>query len=381
MNVPAFDPYDLWASPWGVSIRERYYRGNHLGKIGAVALGLLDWLFPQLARRLVVARKVEYPIVIAHVVLQTYFQHSPVEVDYLHALRAFRSTAAIQGAGGQWSWGLGFPWMSKNGLYGPDIPFVTHTPYVMEALLVLADQPELHDEAMNLFHGTWNFLESLKVMHRGKDELALSYAPVEEPRIVVNANSYAAFAYALHSVHGKSEVRDEASLKAKHLARWVVRQQQTDGSWFYYADREHGNFIDCFHSCFVIKNLLKVKRLLPDLEDIVEQPIDKGWRYIKEKFFDRRAGLCRRFTVRSHRDPFRWDLYDQAEFLGLLVDFGELDRAIDFARCVEKRFSKGSNWYCRIDVFGRRWGRNFLRWGIMPFWYHRSRLEKAVEGK
>ena len=376
----SYDPYDLWASPRGVSIRERYYRGNPWEKTGAVTLGLLDWLFPQTGRRLLGARKLEYPIVIAHVVLQARSRHLPVDVDYPRALTTFRSTAAAQGARGQWSWGLGFPWMSKNGLYGPDVPFVTHTPYVMEALLELADQSELYDEAMSLFHGTWSFLESLKVMHRGTEDLALSYAPVEEPRIVVNANSYAAFAYALHSVHGKSEVGDEARLKAKRLVRWVVRRQQADGSWFYYADRDPGNFIDCFHSCFVIKNLLKVKRLLPDLADTVEQPIKIGWRYIKEEFFDRRAGLCRRFTVRSHRDPFRWDLYDQAEFLGLLVDFREFDRAIDFAGLVEKRFSKGSNWYCRIDIFGRRWGRNFLRWGIIPFWYHRSRLEMVLRG-
>ncbi len=377
MGAFSFDPYDFWCTSFGIWVRQLFYRGTLFGKLGALAIVMVDWLLPLTFRKLLGAQPRVYPILSAHKWLL--MAHQGRLSDCRLALYDLRTQAV--GLPDMAAWGLGFPWMSKNGLYGPDIPFVTHTPYVMEALLVLADQPELHDEAMNLFHGTWNFLESLKVMHRGKDELALSYAPVEEPRIVVNANSYAAFAYALHSVHGKSEVRDEASLKAKHLARWVVRQQQTDGSWFYYADREHGNFIDCFHSCFVIKNLLKVKRLLPDLEDIVEQPIDKGWRYIKEKFFDRRAGLCRRFTVRSHRDPFRWDLYDQAEFLGLLVDFGELDRAIDFARCVEKRFSKGSNWYCRIDVFGRRWGRNFLRWGIMPFWYHRSRLEKAVEGK
>ena len=35
------------------------------------------------------------------------------------------------------SWGLGFPWMSKNGLYGSELPFITHTPYAMEALLHL----------------------------------------------------------------------------------------------------------------------------------------------------------------------------------------------------------------------------------------------------
>ncbi len=377
MGASSFDPYDLWCTSLGIRVRQFFYRGTLHGKLGALAIALVDWWLPLTFRRLLVVRPRAYPILSAHksLLMSDRCQSS----DCRMALSDLRSQAV--GLPNMVAWGLGFPWMSKNGLYGSDVPFVTHTPYVMEALLVLADQAGLHDEAMNLFHGTWNFLESLKVMHRSKGVLALSYAPVEEPRIVVNANSYAAFAYALHSVYGKSKVQDAASLKARRLAQWVVRQQQADDSWFYYADKEPGNFIDCFHSCFVIKNLLKVKRLLPDLADIIDQPIQKGWRYIKEEFFDRRAGLCRRFTARSHCDPFRWDLYDQAEFLGLLVDFGELEWAIDFARRVEKRFSKGNNWYCRIDILGRRWGKNFLRWGIMPFWYHQSRLEKALEGK
>ncbi len=269
--------------------------------------------------------------------------------------------------------------MSKNGLYGPEIPFVTHTPYVMEALLVLSEWPELCDPAMRLFHGTWGFLASLQIMQEGQDDLALSYAPVAEPRIVVNANSYAAFAYALHAIYGKEARRKEAEHRAERLARWVVRQQDKNGAWFYYADREPGNFIDCFHSCFVVKNLRKVKQLLPSLTDLVEPAIHQGWQFLQNAFFDGQARLCRRFAARAHRDPFCWDLYDQAEFLGLLVDFGELDRAKLFAS-LEARFRRNGDWYCKIDLLGRRWGKHFLRWGIVPFWYQRARLDAQIRG-
>jgi len=70
------------------------------------------------------------------------------------------------------------------------------------------------------------------------------------------------------------------------------------------------------------------------------------------------------------------DLYDQAEYLGLLVDYGLFDEASEFAERVEKKFRKGEHWYCRIDIFGRRWGKDFLRWGIVPFWYHQARLKE-----
>jgi hypothetical protein len=218
-------------------------------------------------------------------------------------------------------------------------------------------------------------------MHEDPDNLALSYAPVDEPRVVVNANAYAAFAYGLHAVHGRDEVRPVALEKAIRLARWVIWQQQTDGAWVYYADQEPGNFIDCFHSCFVVKNLLKVKWLIPEVSEVVMPTVEQGWAYIRSKLYDPEHGLCRRFAKRAQRDPFRWDLYDQAEYLGLLVDFGLLEEAREFRQRVEFRFRKGKHWYCRIDIFGRRWGKDFLRWGIVPFWYHKARLVHATSGR
>lgn len=371
------DPYDLWSADLGVGVRKSYYAGSIIGKMGAVGIGVLDWLLPWLSRRLTGAAPRYYPIVIAHEILLKSIEGSLGQVHARKALDLLSSIASQKGSGSGWSWGLGFPWMSKNGLYGPEVPFVTHTPYVMEALLEIAGDAELRHDAMEMFHGTWAFLESLKVMDEDKESLALSYAPVDEPRIVVNANAYAAFAYALHGAYGRKEVRDIAVEKAEKLIRWVANQQKDDGSWFYYADNEPGNFIDCFHSCFVVKNLLKVVRLHPRFSEQIQPVAQKGWAYIRNELFDHRAGLCRRFAVRAQRDPFRWDLYDQAEYLGLLVAFGLLNEAAEFADRVERRFRKGDHWYCRIDILGRRWGKDFLRWGIVPFWYHKARLHQA----
>ncbi len=374
----SFDPYDVWSSPYGVVIRRVYYSGHVFGKLAAIALALADWLTPGFSRRIIRAAKRSYPIVAAQRILMLDVENrltrelSGELASYLTALGTRCSQKQA------WAWGLGFPWMSKNGLYGPDVPFVTHTPYVMEALLVLSGRSAAFNQADEMFHGTWRFLESLLVMYEDQSLLALSYAPVEEPRSVVNANSYAAFAYALHAVHGRPEVQNKAREKAKKLINWVIRQQQKDGSWFYYADEKPGNFIDCFHSCFVVKNLIKVSRLVPEFAGPIDAAVDNGWQFIEENFHDSRAGLCRRFMVHAQRDPYRWDLYDQAEYLGLLVDFGEMECAERFVRQVEDNFRSGENWFCRIDIFGRRWGKNFIRWGIAPFLYHRARWKKAA---
>jgi len=374
-----FDPYDLWSSTVGVFVKKGYYAGVLWGKAAAICLSVFDWLIPGWTRWMTQALSRKYPIVIAHEILRYHEDGACAEFAPGEMLVALRSIDVSAGRMTSCAWGLGFPWMSKNGLYGPDVPFVTHTPYAMEASLTLASHREVESDAMEIFHGTWTFLESLKVMHEGDEGLALSYAPIDEPRMVVNANSYAAFAYALHAVYGKDELRESAKRKCERIVRWVVQQQAKNGSWFYYADKDTGNFIDCFHSCFVVKNLLKVSKLLPDLSDFIRPVADNGWKYIQSELYDKDEGLCRRFAVRAQRDPFRWDLYDQAEYLGLLVDFGQLEEAKSFAERVEMKFRKGEHWYCRIDIFNRRWGKDFLRWGIVPFWYHSARLQNALK--
>ncbi len=377
-SLAAFDPYDLWASPVGVAVKKRYYNGQLTGKIGAVGLGTLDWLAPKTGRRLIKLKPKRYPITVAQDILRHTLDQRLTRQEWEDLFQSLRSVAVDPTGQSGWAWGLGFPWMSKNGLYGPDIPFVTHTPYVMEALLALAAQPSLQDKAMQLFHSTWQFLKSLKVMEEAPDVLALSYAPVIEPRIVVNANAYAAVAFALHGVHGREGVRLPSMDRAMRLARWVILQQQDNGSWSYYADKKSGNFVDCFHSCFVVKNLLKVVRLIPECTENFMPAIERGWTYIRSEFYDNRHGLCRRFAKTAQRDPFRWDLYDQAEYLGLLVDFDLLADAHEFQHRVESCFQKGKHWYCRVDIFGRCWGENFLRWGIMPFWHSQAKLTQKT---
>ncbi len=364
--MKSYDPYDVWAFPRIGQLKLGWYE-RKLNALLLPAVFALDWMAPSMFR-IVLGIK---PSQFAHVEAMLFCAGEHEDAPGL--LQFFLDSSTYSG------WGLPFKWYSKNGVYCEGMPYVTNTPYVMEALLKLANDEAYHEEAMAMFHGTWDFLQSLKVMYEGEDALALSYAPVDELRIVVNANSYAAFAYALHAMHGRENIREEARKKATRLVRWVVRQQGKEGEWFYYADREPGNFIDCFHSCFVVKNLIKTRNLLPETRKIVDGAIERGWHYIRTRFYDPRKGFVRRFTVRAHRDPFRWDLYDQAEFLGLLVDFGELKWAKEFAERVEKRFRKGDDWYCRIDIFGRRWGKNFLRWGIAPFWYHRARLRRTLE--
>lgn len=374
-NIKTYDPYDLWALDLGVNVRRNYYAGKLTGKFGAIALGLLDWLAPVASRKFLNCPRKLHPITAALICLtelkESGNRHGPEFED--HWIHTFSELAATPGSP-FCAWGLGFPWMSKNGLYDPDIPFVTHTPYVMEALSSFRDP-----RAVEMLDGTWKFLESLIVMTESESELALSYAPVQEPRIVVNANSYAAYAYALHAARGHKQKKSLD--RCRRLVNWILNKQNADGLWWYYADDSSGNFIDCFHTCFVVKNLVKASSLVPEFQAIARPAIDRGWDAIRSNFLDRQTGLCKRFAVRDFKDPYVWDLYDQAEYLGLLIDFGRFDDAAEFLQTVCGAFVRNGVVHARIDMFGRRWGANFFRWGIAPLYYHVSRMRAVHLGQ
>lgn len=362
--MKAYDPYDIWSLPALGEMKNKWTAGQKVSVLAVPLIGVMEILAPNFFRKCLGVK----PHTFAHIAAMRYLSGA---LPPHEALEIFKVTRVQESA-----WGLPFAWFSKNGIYSANTPYVTNTPYVMEALVSLTQVADLQVEAESLFGQTWAFLESLEVMHSTDTELALSYAPVHEPRKVINANSYAALAYALHAVYGQESIRVIATDRVERLVNWILGQQQAEGNWFYYADDTPGNFIDGFHSCFVIKNLVKIKKLLPQLATSIQPVINKGWKYTRTHLYDSQHNLCRRFSHRSHRDPFRWDLYDQAEYLGLLVDFGLYDEADEFIKRVELRFCKNGHWYCRIDILGRRWGKDFLRWGIAPYLYHKHRFQQ-----
>ena len=369
--VKSYDPYDLWSIPTLGNLKSGW-SNNKVSSILAIPLiGAAELLIPIASRKFFSAPKNYFANSLA---LEYFYSSIRDKSCYLNLLQSLQSS--------DHGWGLPFAWHSKNGCYPAGLSFITHSLYPMEALLHMSKNLNMPEAkyAFNTFKGTWDFLQKLHVMQENKNGLALSYAPINEPRIVINANTYAAAAYAIHANNNNEINREIAVDQASNITKWVISQQQDDGSWLYYSDNGSGNFIDCFHSCFVVKNLIKIQHYLPELTVQIQPAVERGWRYIQDNFYDDRQGLCRRFSLRSHRDPFRWDLYDQAEYLGLLIDFSLYDEAYDFTKKVEQRFFKDQHWYCRLDIFGRRWGKDFLRWGIAPYLYHKHRFQQLYAG-
>jgi hypothetical protein len=261
-------------------------------------------------------------------------------------------------------WGLNFPWMAKNIYYPANIPFITHTPYCIEALFKYFDVTNDYT-AKDIALSALNFLEKdINILLDENEILALSYSPLKEDRIVLNANSYAMMMYALYASRIKNN-KKYLKEKADRLFNYIKSRQNRDGSWYYYDDNKNGNFIDCFHSCFILKNLIKYARYLNvNVDDI----INKGIMYILRYLLDSNIFLVKRFAISSNISLVKYDIYDQAEFLNILImkDNYEIARKL-YQSIIDHFFVTSANTFgSQIYKFGKLNKMNYLRWAVMP---------------
>lgn len=156
--------------------------------------------------------------------------------------------------------------------------------------------------------------------------------------------------------------------KADRIFKFVKAGQNSDGSRFYHADNGKGNFIDCFHSCFVLKNIIKYGQHSSVNASAV---VNKGMHYLLGNFLDYKYFLVKKFTVSAHPSVVKFDLYDQAEFLNVLILLEYKKLAEKLYDSIIKHFyipAKQSFGY-QIDVFGKLNKIVYLRWAVMPMIY------------
>ena len=83
------------------------------------------------------------------------------------------------------------------------------------------------------------------------------YYPTDDSGGVLNASAYRGF---LLTSASQFFDRDEYWQKAERNLNFVLENQNADGSWFYATDGVR-DFVDHFHTCFVMKALAKVHDL------------------------------------------------------------------------------------------------------------------------
>jgi hypothetical protein len=141
----------------------------------------------------------------------------------------------------------------------------------------------------------------------------------------VNANAYRAFLLT-SAAHDLCEERYWKV--AERNLNFVLESQNEDGSWYYAQDGKR-KFIDHFHTCFVLKALVKIEELTR--HSGCTEAIKHGVKYYTTKLFDK-SGLPKPFSSRPRMTVYKRELYDYAEAINLAVllrgRFPELDRCL-----------------------------------------------------
>ncbi len=109
--------------------------------------------------------------------------------------------------------------------------------------------------------------------------------------------------------------RDEYRRIAERNLNFVLGSQQANGSWFYASD-EVRDFVDHFHTCFVLKALAKIDGLVGHAG--CRQAIEAGVDYYVRNLFDDK-GLPKPFSRAPRLTVYRQELYDYAECINLGV--------------------------------------------------------------
>lgn len=218
-------------------------------------------------------------------------------------------------------WGYPFNWETKGGTITKGTPLITTTPYAYEAFAYI-HQIDKNDKWLEIMHSI-----AEHVMHDIKDfEIypkanTCSYTP-HNGGGVINASAYRAFLLTSASIQFSEEKYWEV---AEQNLNFVLQSQQQNGSWYYAIDGTR-DFVDHFHTCFVLKALTKVEQLTGHKG--CHKAIEHGVKYYVQYLFDEN-GLPKPFSRAPRLTVYRRELYDYAECinLGVLLKnrFPELD--------------------------------------------------------
>jgi len=329
----SYDHQSYFASDLGRAAKALYYRKPALG-ILAVAPMIFSEAFIPSARRFFWIKQ-RFPIADAHYAMgfaflyqvqndERYYRRA---VHFLDVLLETRNPGFERHA-----WGYPFNWETRAGTLPANTPFITTLPYVYEAFRQVyeidGDRKWMDIMRSIADHGLLDYQDFVK----SDSASCCAYNPgPPEPSGVVNASAYRAF---LLTRAGVDFDDPRYSKAAKRNLNFVLESQNHNGSWFYSMDGQR-DFVDHFHTCFVLKALAKIEAITGDRS--CTQAIERGVKYYLGSLFENRQP--KPFSRRPRLTVYRRELYDYAECLNLALllrgRFAGLDAVIpsvtDFA--------------------------------------------------
>jgi hypothetical protein len=325
----SYDFQTFYASHIGQKAKTLYYKQRLLGTVAVAPIIFCEAFVPS-ARRLF-WKPQRFPIADAHYAMgfaalseslgnKKYYQRA---VHFLEALEATRCPGQKHHA-----WGYPFDWVGIGGTIKEGTPLITTEPYVYEAF---AQVYEIDKDQK------WRRIMQSLAHHASEDYFdtdtsprasRTSYTPAPEPSGggVVNASAYRAFLLTKAALDFSEE---KYRRQAERNMYFVIESQNADGSWYYAMDGTR-NFVDHFHTCFVMKALAKIERLTGNRD--CTAAIERGVTYYVTHLFDE-AGLPKPFSKAPRLTIYRRELYDYAECINLATllrgRFPDLDKRLE----------------------------------------------------
>jgi hypothetical protein len=362
-DLSTYDPYDIWKNRLGLKVKKLYGKNKYIGLIPAGILSVFDLFFNNKLR--LFYSKQEYPIVRAQAAITLLNVYNKTgenkHLDFAKKHIDWLIENYSKGFSGI-CWGLGFEWdVDAKIKYSKNTPFSTHTPYVLEAIHcyieVTNDKSYIqYIESIYLF-----YKYDLKYVNE-LDTRSVSYGPYED-RFVTNATSYALYAYSIFSLYIKTESQS-ISDDINKFYNYLVKNQGDLGQWLYDINDKF-TFIDCFHSCFVLKNILKSNKISPLLN--CESVAYLGYNYLVQNFFKDSGSLAVRFSRKNKPSVIKYDLYDNSELLNVAILLNDKELIHKLSVSIETNFVKREEIFSIIDLFSFRHNKNMLRWAVMPY--------------
>jgi hypothetical protein len=308
----SLDHQTFFAGRVGAAAKRLYYNRPKVG-IAAVAPIIFCEAFVPSSRRFFYKR-VRFPIADAHYAMGFAFLYETTgRADYRdRAVHFLDALVASRCAGFQeYCWGYPFDWVTRNGTIPIDTPLVTTTPYVFEAfhqINTLEPRVEWAGVMASIAQHVATDIKDFAVSPRAS---SCSYTPYDGGG-VINAAAYrAAMLTSASRVFNRGDYWDIA----ERNLNFVLQAQNQDGSWFYAADGVR-DFVDHFHTCFVMKAIAKIHSLTG--HEGCRSALSAGLKYYMENLIDE-DGLPKPFAKAPRLTVYKRELYDCAECINLCL--------------------------------------------------------------
>jgi len=308
----SWDHQSFFAGPVGRRAKSLYYENRLWGTAAVAPMIFFEAALPY-GRRLF-HHAVRFPIADAHYAMGFAFLYQatgdPSQLENaIHFLTELKKSRCHQFK--EHCWGYPFDWVTRNGVLKEQTPLITTTPYVYEAFLQVFKLDPRNEWKLILESIARHASRDIKDFKTSEKASSCSYTPYDKGG-VINAAAYRAFLLTSASLLFSD---DNFWKIAERNLNFVLENQNPDGSWFYAVDGVR-DFVDHYHTCFVMKALAKIHALTG--HEATLKALGKGVGYYLGNLFDA-EGKPKPFSRAPRLTVYKRELYDCAECINLCL--------------------------------------------------------------